>query len=252
MLLSKQEEITNLKLNKMIDASENIYSVEQFDFEFSKVSNLILHSYTEIIKNEKIEYTKLEDKKYRVILPNGKEKPEEYIRNVFLDKKYMRNKKLKREFDVSDLEFLPETGEIKNRQIIGYHDFRVSGLGRKILSEADEDIYFSIECKRLNNAKQSPEKYVNEGIIRYTTGKYSDFMPIAGMIAFIEDKHFDYSNEIDKILKKHKSIQTVQFFTQSKVSNDIYKSKHLKNKNKHQISINHFLFDFSTIIIKVA
>lgn len=235
----------------MIDASENKYSVELYEFEFSKVSTLIVYSYSEIIKNEKIEYTKLEDNKYWVVLETGKEKPEEYIRNVFLDKKYMRNKKLKREFDVNDLEFLPETGEMKERQIIGYHDIRVTGLGRKILKEADEDIYFSIECKRLNSANQSPDKYVNEGIIRYTTGKYSEKMPIAGMIAFIEDNHLDYLNEINKVLQKHKTIESEQFLMQSKTGYNIYNSKHLKSKNKHQILINHFLFNFAPIIIKI-
>ncbi len=234
----------------MEDGRNNIYALDKFEFLFSKVSNLILHSYNEIIKNEQFRYTKIEDK-YWVVLENGKEKPEEYIRNVFLDKQYMQNKKFKRKFEVSDLEFKHEVAENKDRQTIGSHDIQVLGLAQKIFGEADEDIYYSIECKRLNNAGQSPKEYVNEGIVRYTTGKYSDLMPIAGMIAFIEDKYFNYSNEIDKILKKYKSIETEQFLTQSKESKDIYTSKHLKSKNKHQILINHFLFDFSTIIIKI-
>ena len=187
---------------RMKDGRNNIYALDKFEFLFSKVSNLILHSYDEIIKNEQFTYTKIKDK-YWVVLENRNENPEEYIRNVFLDKQYLQNKEFKRKFEVSDLEFKYEVGENKDRQTIGSHDIQVLGLAQKLFGEADEDIYFSIECKRLNNAKQTPSKYVNEGILRYTTNKYSDLMPIAGMIAIIEDKNLEYLKELNKILERH-------------------------------------------------
>ncbi len=231
-----------------MDASENIYSVEHFDFEFHKVSKLILHSYNEIVKNEQFVYTKINNK-YWVVLENGKEKPEEYIRNIFLDKKYMQNKKLKRKHEVNDLEFKPEVGENKDRKTIGSHDIQVLGLAQKLYGEADEDIYFSIECKRLNGIGQSPEKYVNEGIVRYTTKRYSEIMPLAGMIAFIEDNTYNYPNEIDEILKNHKSISTTQYLTIK--STNIHNSKHLKESSNKSIILYHFFFDFINNIERI-
>ena len=231
-----------------MDASKNIYSVEHFEFEFHKVSKLILRSYNEIVKNEQFVYTKIKNK-YWVVLENGKEKPEEYIRNVFLDKKYMQNQKLKRKYEVNDLEFKSEVGENKDRKTIGSHDIQVLGLAQKLYGEADEDIYFSIECKRLNGIGQSPEKYVNEGIVRYTTKRYSEIMPLAGMIAFIEDNTYNYPNEIDEILKNHKSISTTQYLTIK--STNIHNSKHLKESSNKSIILYHFFFDFINNIERI-
>ncbi len=231
-----------------MDASKNIYSVEQFEFKFHKISMLISHSYTEIVKNEQFVYTKINNK-YWVVLENGKEKPEEYIRNVFLDKRYMQNKNLKRKYEVNDLEFKQEIGENKDRKTIGSHDIQVLGLAQKLFSEADEDVYFSIECKRLNEAGQSPEKYINEGIMRYTSKKYSEIMPVAGMIAFIEDNTYDYPNEIDEILKNHKSISTTQYLTLR--NTNVYNSKHLKVNSNNTILLYHFFFEFINNIERI-
>ena len=233
----------------MLDANNNIYSLDTFEFEFHKVSNLILRSYDEIIKNEQIKYTKIKEK-YWVVLENGKEKPEEYIRNIFLDRKYMLNKKLKREFEISDLEFKSEVGEQKYRRTTGFHDIQVIGIAQKLFDEADEDIYFSIECKRLNGAGQNSRKYVNEGIKRYTTNKYSEKMSIAGMIGFIEDNCLNYSDGIDNILKKHKTIETKQYLLPYKKLENKYTSKHTKYKSNDIILIYHFLLNFETIITK--
>ena len=232
----------------MRGGEENIYSVDKFEFLFSEVSNLILYSYQEIVKNEQIEYTKIEDK-YWVILGDRKEKPEEYIRNVFLDKKYMQNKNLKRKFEVNNLEFLPEVGELKERSLVGSHDIRVTGIAQKLFNEADEDIYFSIECKRLNNEGQSPQKYVTDGIKRYIVGKYSEKMPIAGMIGFIEDNILVYNDEINKTLEKNTTIPTEQYLTIKDNSTNTYKSIHQRNKN-NTIQLYHFLLEFEGIIIK--
>lgn len=233
----------------MLNGSKNEHSIEFFDFEFYKVSNLILYSYNEILKNEKFIYTKLEDNKYWVILENGnKEKPEEYIRNVFLDKKYMLNINLKRKFCVNDLEFKPETGEIKDRQMIGYHDIQVFGIAQKLFGEADEEIYFSIECKRLNKEKQKPGNYVNDGIIRYTNGQYSEKMPIAGMMGFIEDDEYDYPMKINKVLLKHKKIQTEQSLVLINKKRNVFNSIHSRSINS--ILLYHFMLDITSIIHK--
>lgn len=234
-----------------MEASKNIYSVEHFDFEFHKVSELISHSYKEISENEQFVYTKINNK-YWVVLENGKEKPEEYIRNVFLDKKYMQNKKLKRKFDVSDLEFKPEVGENRNRKTIGSHDIQVLGLAQKLFGEADEDIYFSIECKRLNQAGQSTEKYVNEGIGRYTTTKYSEKMPLAAMLAFVEDSAYNYPKEINNTLKTHQSIVTECYLTLRNSGENVYNSKHLKSSDGKIISLYHFFFEFVNNIKKIT
>lgn len=234
----------------MLNAGKNKYAEDQLNYTFSQVINLILCSYDKIIEKEHIEYTKINNK-YWVVLNNRKEKPEEYIRNVLLDKQYMQSRVYKRKFEVSDLEFLPEVGEGKARSIVGSHDIRVSGVSQKIFGEADEDIYFSIECKRLNNAGQNPQKYVTDGIKRFVIGKYSEKMPIAGMIGFIEDNNIDYSTSMNKVLEQNKTIETEQYLISDKKQPSKFVSVHKKHKNNQKIELNHLLLDFEKIITKI-
>jgi len=232
----------------MESAENNIHSSDKLEFSFHKVSNLILFCYNEIIKNERIEYTKIKDK-YCVVTQEGNIKPECYIRNIFLDKKYILNKDLKRRFEVNNLEFKSEVGETKSRKTIGFHDIQVTGISLENTGEADEDIYFSIECKRLNNSLQSPTKYISDGIIRYVFGQYSEKMPIAAMMGFIEDDLNDYPFEINELLKSHKTIKTVQYLILSKNHTNKYSSIHNREEN-NDIKLYHFLLDFKNIITK--
>jgi hypothetical protein len=67
----------------------------------------------------------------------------------------------------------------------GYIDFA-------LILDQDRDIYIAYECKRLNVRYKGRRRslagpYVNEGMMRYVSEKYSDGLPFAGMIGYILD-----------------------------------------------------------------
>lgn len=220
---------------------------DEFYFgEFKNVVELLIYSYNLILENEKFDYDEICNVK--------KMKPEEYIRNVFLRKEYLWNKKFKNQFGIKHLNFDAESAEINIENITtGYHDIKVTGIGLYEFGETDKHKYFSFECKRLNKGRQDTGEYIKEGIKRYTTSKYSGKMPLAGMIGFVEEeKTCDYIVDINKRLKKHKDINSLKYlefyeFTHS--FNDSYHSIHQrKNSLIKQINIFHFFFDISTCI----
>lgn len=242
---------------KMLDGSSNKFALELYLDTFEKVSKHLIYSYRQFIENELLEYTKKEDGKFWVISEGNLIKPEEYIRNVLIGRKYLRNKELKKNHGIKHLEFHPEVGELNEdkKHITGNHDIKVTGLSLGIIGEADEDIYFSFECKRLNDRAQNHTEYVNSGIRRYVTGQYSEKMPLSGMIGFIEEntpKYFvDKINDNLDILNKRRVVITKQVITNLKFVSNFeytYYSIHKKNNRLNEITIYHFMFPIDTII----
>ncbi len=230
----------------MYNAGAFLLKDEFYFAEFENISKLLIYSYYLILENEKFDYKEIAEIK--------RMKPEEYIRNVFLKEEYLWNKKLKNQFGIKHLSFEAESAEINIENItIGYHDIKVTGIGLFEFGETDKHKYFSFECKRLNKGNQNTYKYINDGIKRYTTSKYSSKMPLAGMIGFIEEeKPNDYVIDINKKLKKHNDINTLiyfEFYEFIQSFKDSYKSiHHRKNSIIEQIAIFHFFFNISTCI----
>jgi len=60
----------------------------------------------------------------------------------------------------------------------------------------DEDIYLACECKRLNvsyktKVRALANEYVNEGLMRFVTGQYSNGLPLAMMLGYVMDAKTD-------------------------------------------------------------
>lgn len=60
----------------------------------------------------------------------------------------------------------------------------------------DEDVYLACECKRLNIPYQARTKglaseYVEEGLMRFITGQYSNGLPVAMMLGYVMDARID-------------------------------------------------------------
>lgn len=241
-------------------------NVSQFRYNYyentyKRVLKLVVHSYQLISANEIIQYTEITDKRgYKtdyIVCGDAKEKPEEYIRNLFLSEKYLWNRKLKQQYRLKRLSFEPETAEIDENNItLGYHDIKVSGLTNEFY-ETEKDLYFSIECKRLNKAGQDVEKYVNQGIKRFVMSQYSKKMPLAGMIAFIEEGNpLVYKEEINLKLEKSKEIKTKRYLEFLSLDNQFdfsYLSKHVRqNSDFKTISLYHLFFEIGHIILNIA
>ncbi|HET6429590.1 MAG TPA: hypothetical protein VFJ30_14330 [Phycisphaerae bacterium] len=65
----------------------------------------------------------------------------------------------------------------------------------KVIYSFDEDEYFGIECKRVsgNKSDRLARKYVENGMLRFVTGKYSPGHEWAAMMGFVVDGQTDLS-----------------------------------------------------------
>lgn len=241
----------------MNNASQFKYNY--FNNTIQRILQLIIHSYHLISENESFEYTEVTDKRgyktYYVLNNNLKEKPEEYIRNLFLSEKYMWNKRLMRKYRIKRLSFEAEPAETdESNMTIGFHDIKVLGLTNEF-DETEKGLYFSIECKRLNKSGQDSIKYINHGIRRYVIGQYSNKMPVAGMIAFIEDGNpIEYKEEINVQLENNVEIETINQLNFNLFHTNFYTSyisEHKRQNSKFEtILLHHLFFEIGHIIIK--
>lgn len=82
---------------------------------------------------------------------------------------------------------LPESEELEpeSGELLGRIDLR-------LLHGHHEEVYFAIECKRLNvvtNSKRSSlaRDYVEKGMMRFITGKYAKGLDKGGMLGYVMD-----------------------------------------------------------------
>lgn len=122
-----------------------------------------------------------------ITLPNN----ENEIRNVML-REYLKVESFKKaHFNLASYHFDYETIENKGRA-----DIRVLPINPYINDEA----YYIIECKRLNNQNTTGTaglnaEYIKNGICRFVTDYYSSYFGINGMIGFVVD-NLDIDNNI--------------------------------------------------------
>ena len=188
---------------------------------------------------------------------------EEYLRNRFVQDYLVQNKKLL-EQKISALDHINFICEAQkeyidpqdNKQKIDKIDIYINMLGLcDFWKEPDENIYFAIECKRIEKLSDSAE-YIKD-IEKFVNRKYINRrLPFEGQIAFIENSsitHTQLYEEINKKLDEKKTIITSNPLGQVSIHskfNGAYLSKHKRNTDKReQFSIYHLLFDYSNIVI---
>ena len=175
---------------------------------------------------------------------------ENHLRNVLV-KKYLRIHKEK--YGISYLGFEIEPGEIRfnNHITAGFIDIKVTNAGLSTSLICDEDSYYAIECKRLDNYSTKITAYVKEGILRFVEGKYSGKMPLAGMIGFIElGDPKDIVSKIKDKLENFTKIKTIKNFDQLELDDKFefsYLSKH-EREESDPIDICHLMFDYRSLI----
>ena len=213
------------------DSFKRSYTV--YISEFTSVMDLLIYCYYKIIEKERFNSNKFE----------------EFLRNVLVN--YLR--KNKDRFNISYLGFEIEAGDIYFDSIrVHYIDIKVCNVGLLNSMKSDENIYFSVECKRLDKSSNKIKRYVEQGIFRYIEGKYSRFMPIALMVGFIEMGDINsIVTDINQKLLALKKIETIielrRYFMKDNFEGS-YISKHNRKRNLGEIELYHLLFDYSDII----
>lgn len=167
-----------LNADCFIRKNENIYMQK-----FKVVLELCLFSHSQMMHEDKIT-NDLEEE----VLSNKL--------NNFLE----QNKGL---FKLGQYTFVRESAEInkKTSKTKGYTDIRVSIPNPSEFSSGT--LSFIIECKIIDSYSRKNKLYIEEGILRFISGKYSENMNVGGMIGFIriaENRKKSNNSKTDKII----------------------------------------------------
>jgi hypothetical protein len=149
------------------------------------------------------------------------------------------------------------TGKIKKDKI----DIYITNLGlQRYWANADiveEDLYFTIECKRLRDTSKNAEEsgYLSD-IRKFVEREYKFRFPFTGMVGFVEKGSMpieDIINDINKRLQKSSTIHTTQELTPFEVK-DFQYCRLSKHRNifllNRSIEVYHLFLDYSRIIIE--
>jgi hypothetical protein len=105
---------------------------------------------------------------------------EDEITDKLYDEMYAE--KHRRKLDNIDFEREPQSNLVHDPLPLGYIDVKVS------YNNWRRTDYFVIECKRVSATQQTPaKKYVDDGVVRFVSEKYSSGHPWGGMIAYVID-----------------------------------------------------------------
>jgi len=189
----------------------------------------------------------------------GKIKPENYLRNKFVDD-YLRKYTSSINSGTTEITFITKesTEPYISSEDSDEHDdpidIYILDTGLEKAWKGGNHVYFAIECKRIVILSDT-SKYVND-IWKFTTRNYtSTRLPFEGQIAFIENSKLKDSvviKEINKKLENHNTVETVNYLNEIKINdsfNSSYISIHKKNSSENLFSIYHLLFDYSDIIV---
>jgi hypothetical protein len=122
----------------------------------------------------------------------------------------------------------------------------------KIIYSFDEAEYFGIECKRLaSNNKRLTKKYVDEGVLRFVTGKYSPGHDWAAMIGFVIDGNHDkcidlicdYLNQKSKEISMSENLAVEQRFGSTP---NLYGTTHQQYGHKFLLRLLHLFLSIDS------
>ena len=218
------------------------YTQEYIDTEFCKVCRGCIMVYNSIIESQ-------------CSLSNN----ENLIRNEFM--KYLKNSQYKHTHSpLNDFYFDKEVPEQDGRA-----DIKV--LTRNCFE--DDDAYYIIECKRLDNINTTGiaglnAEYIKNGICRFVTGFYSTYNDCCGMLGFVADKMDIHKNTCGAInelmvqtMTNDKGIEVNANVTipltniiMEKTFYYSYISRHRHENENREITMYHLMFDFSDFVIK--
>lgn len=216
-------------LENELDASNFLYNnivyTKEFEIILSKITTCYLH-----LRNDNIEVPLNDENGIRDILVNN----------------YINNPEIKKSVELNYF-VLPEVPESNS---IGRTDIRIFSPN----TFYNQDEYYIIECKRIDHkacrgTSGLNYEYINNGINRFITGKYSSHYKTNAMLGFIIDSLDIHNNieDINYLLKNNFSqIATTCFLHKESFIENFefhYSSTHLTNDNQ-VLKLYHLMFSF--------
>ncbi len=111
-----------------------------------------------------------------------------------------------------------------------------------------EEIYFTFECKRLNNNPALANEYVKEGMMRFIFCKYTSNCKVGGMIGYLIDGSvFDNVYLINEKINAQEGLNNDDDLKPEELINDfkdIYGSEHTRDKCPSPLKIYHIFCGF--------
>jgi len=223
------KQIGGLIVENKLDASIFIFKDTVFTRELENILSKITFCYKLLIENENS-------------VPNNENK----IRDILVNK-YINNPEIKRRIELKYF-ILPEVPESKST---GRTDIRIQPPN----SFYEQEAYYIIECKRIdNNARRGTSglnyKYIRNGIVRFTTNFYSSYYKTNAMIGFVVEPIDIHANteDINFLLENDfKKINTISLITKENFIADFefhYSSNHLLD-NSDNLKLYHLMLNFS-------
>ena len=176
------------------------------------------------------------------LLPNDENK----IRNILL-KEYIAVDYIQKQNGMENYRFEPETQE--------NYDGKGNFIGRadiKILLKTDferNDAYFLVECKRIDGKSKLNKKYIEEGVGRFISGKYSSYYGQNFMLGFVVVKVDIVANKnrIEHIQNTHLDKQMHGKFITQCIEEDVGVFRCVYKLTSVELELGHIFFDLSPV-----
>jgi hypothetical protein len=211
---------------KMLNADRFLYSKTFYVTNFYRILYYIVNAYALLIETKE-----------------PLENNENFIRDILVEK-YLNSHSTREHLGIENVIFNREVAENS-----GFVDIKV----QTVLSLNNPEAYYLFECKRLDGSRGLNKKYVQEGILRFTLGKYSTYYGLNGMLGF-EVRKIATAENIDKInrmsISEFKETNMIEGLTGIHVKGSFkysYRSIHNTTSAK-TIELYHLMLDVSEAI----
>lgn len=211
-----------------LDASNFSGSIPFYDKEFEKILSKITVCY-QLMKTDSVSIENDENKLRDYLLLN-----------------YLKNNKIRNDIDLLDWHFEREIQEDHSK---GRTDIKIISQNTFLQQEA----YYIIECKRLNNINTTGTsglnaEYIKNGVERFIGKYYSSHYRVNALIGFVVDKIDIHQNTLiinSLLTQSFTTITTKKEITKDNFIDDFefhYHSIHL-DKDNDELKIYHLMLD---------
>ena len=178
-------------------------------------------------------------------LPNN----ENRIRGILLEE-YLDNDKVRKAYDMLDYSFMPETLENYDGEgnYTGRADIRI-----KLKTDFDKhSAYYLVECKRIDGDDELNNNYVEKGVARFITQKYSSYYGKNIMLGFVVKK-IDISQnaaEIESIQNSNADVNMHGSFKLvcKKRNHEMYRCVYRIKTG--ELELRHIFSDFADVVVE--
>lgn len=215
------------KINQKISAALRLDDLEQITGYIMKICGLLVEDFTRENRS----------------LPNDENK----IRSIMLEE-YLDNDIIRSDHEMLDYSFIPETQENYDGKgsYIGRADIRI-----KLKTDFDKhSAYYIVECKRIDGTEGLNKKYIEEGVARFITQKYSAYYGKNIMLGFVvrQINMSDNVKEIENLQDLYLNAQVQSNFEMVCKKNNCEMYKCTYQIETGGLELRHVFTNFSTIV----